>query len=141
MKKRTAIAVFFVISAFACSSNKTDHTSVSPDPVSDRIFVYCEMLRMSNLEIVSQGVEGLFEVGGLQALTILHLKWIAESNSEIRKVILAGFAKIGDHRYIADPSFPMAWVLAAERFRDNERDARIKELRRYFLSDMERLGR
>ena len=96
---------------------------------------------MIDVEIVSQGVEGLFEIGGLEALTLLHLKWIAESNSEIRRRILIGFAKIGDHRYIADPNFPMEWVLAAERFRASEMEDRMKELRRYFPSDMKRLGR
>ena len=141
MEGKIFTVIIFVISSFACSSNIGEQESVSPDAVDLRIFSYCEMLRMSDVEIFSQGVDGLFEIGGLQALTLLRLKWIAEPNSEIRKRILVGFAKIGDHRYIADPNFPMEWVLAAERFRDSEMDARIKELRRYFPSDMDRLGR
>jgi len=113
---------------------------VPSDTPSDgkRIFRACESLRASDPTIARQGVQELFIVGGLEAYTILHLKWIAEPNPEIRKAILHGFSKIGDHRNIVDPGFPKEWVDAARRFSPAERRTRLQELREYFPEEMKR---
>ena len=104
------------------------------------VFRYCECLRSSDPEVVLPAIDGLFETGGLEAYMLLHLKWIAEPNAEIRNRILHGFSKIGDHRYIADPDFPGKWVEASERFASPEKERRMYELKRYFPSDMKKLS-
>ena len=102
-----------------------------------RVFVACEMLRSADPAITRQGVSELFSIGGLEAYTLLHLKWIAEPNPEIRMYILEGFSQIGDHRHIADPSFPHEWIKAAMRFPSPEKDTRLRELKKYFPKDID----
>ncbi|MHC4336463.1 MAG: HEAT repeat domain-containing protein [Planctomycetota bacterium] len=104
------------------------------------VFMYCECLRSSDPEVVLPAVDGLFEVGGLEAYMLLHLKWIAEPNTQIRNHILLGFSKIGDHRYIADPAFPRKWVEASRRFASPEKERRMYELKKYFPSDVKKLS-
>jgi len=101
-----------------------------------RIFRACESLRCGDPEIAQHGIAELFNIGGLEAFTLLHLKWIAEPNPEIRRYILKGFTKLGDHRHIADPDFPQGWVEAAKRSSSPERDARLRELEKYFPKEM-----
>jgi hypothetical protein len=133
-----AIGLLCAITLLPCTLGRTETVIGGNDLKDQQIFGYCEMLRMGDSKIVKQGVDGLFKIGGLQALTILHLKWIAEQNPEIRNHILSGFSKIGDHRFIADPDFPKEWIRASKRFLDPERETRLRELRRYFPKDMER---
>jgi len=96
----------------------------------------CESLGSTDPTIARQGIALLFSVGGLEAYTVLHLQWIAEPNPEIRKYILEGFSKIGDHRHIADSSFPREWVRASRRFSSPEKETRLRELKEYFPQEM-----
>ena len=120
----------------------------APDPQwanaptgAQRVYWACENLRCSDPTIARQAISGLFGVGGLEAYTLLHLKWIAEPNPEIRKYILEGFSKIGDHRHIADPDFPQEWVKAAKRFSSPEKEIRLRELKEHFPEETKRMSR
>jgi len=95
-------------------------------------FLACETLRARDANIARSGIRALFEIGGLEAYMLLHLKWIAEPNPEIRRYILEGFTEIGDLRYIVDPIFPRKWLEATSRFAPREKAARMRELMKYF---------
>ena len=140
MRMKTTCAVLLVISGAGCAARHDAKRERAPVRAV-RVFGACENLRASDPTVALQGIATLLDVRGLEAYTLLHLKWIAEPNPEIRKDILAGFASIGDHRYIADPGFPQEWVKAAERFSIQEREVRLRELREYFPEEMSGIGR
>jgi hypothetical protein len=133
MRILTMVLVFAVLTG--CVT--TPETKSTGTPTTElRIHGACENLRSSDPTVARQGIQGLFLVGGLEAYTILHLKWIAEPDPEIRNAILAGFSKLGDHRHIVDPTFPREWVLAAQRCAPSERKVRLQELNKYFPKEV-----
>ncbi len=140
MSTRTILVSLLVLSVTGCAGRHDAASSNAPTGAL-RVFWACESLRASDPTIVRQAIATLFRVRGLEAYMLLHLKWIAEPNPEVRKDILAGFANIGDHRGIADPDFPQEWVKAAERFPTQEREARLRELREHFPEEMRGIGR
>ena len=120
----------------ACGANPHSE-SVNMRDHGQRLYAACEALRSGDPSIARQGVRDLFCIGGLEAYTLLHLKWIAEPHPDIRAYILEGFSKMGDHRHIADPEFPRAWIAAAKRFPSPEKEIRLRELRKYFPGEAE----
>ena len=128
------LSIFMLVYAVCKSENNSVAGKSSNSDI--RFFRACESIRCNDPEIALQGINELFEEGGLAALNILHLKWIQEPNPEIRKYILEGFVKIGDHRYIADPSFPQGWVKAASLYSSPEKEFRLEELEKYFPEAM-----
>ncbi len=141
MKSRHLVLLLSVV--VACIVSPPPAIPESPGrmnsvPPAVRLFEACEGLRCQDPGICQPAIDQLFEVPGLISYTILHLKWIAEANPEIRNHILEKYSRPGDHRHIADPAFPQEWVDAANRFPPEERNVRLQELHTYFPGDMER---
>ena len=112
--------------------------SRSADERLQQFFVASELLRANDPNIRTQGVTMLFDLRGLYAYTTLKYMWLAESNPNVRKAIVKGFKKLGDHVFIADPDFPRDWVVGLKHFEQMERQKRLRELRDYFPKEVAR---
>ena len=109
-----------------------DNTQPACAELEHQLFLASEMLRMDTPEIRIDGVNMLFEIGGLYAYMTLQYLWIAEPHTEGRQAILKGFKHIGDHAYIADPNFPQYWLQSLVQFHEQEQQLRLKELKQFF---------
>ena len=140
-RKIQLISVALLILALPLGAETNDDKLKKLEQRNRIMFALVGGLRSHDPEVTKGVIEELFKFGGLEALMLLHFKWIEEPNPEIRKQILEGFAKIGDHRHIADPSFPKEWHDAAMRFSTPEKEQRLKEIRDYFPEELRRYVR
>ena len=132
--KATIISLIGLLIVAGCAEEPTSEDK--SNEFSMVIFRSCECLRSSDPEVIFPAIDGLFKHGCLETYMLLHLKWIAEPNPQIRDHILLGFSRIGDHRYIADPDFPKGWVEASKRFASSEKERRMGEIKKYFSADL-----
>jgi len=126
-------SIIFLLSTVAISMD-----SQSAEERLQQLFSASELLRMDDPKIRIKGVLMLFDLKGLYAYTTLKYMWLAESDPKVRNAILKGFRKVGDHLYIADPDFPKDWVVGIRKFDQTEKNRRLRELKKYFPTEVDR---